>query len=34
MNARMALRLVLFVGVLGASIAPAVAADAQPAPLP
>ena len=34
MNARMALRLVLFVGVLGASIAPAVAADAQPAALP
>src|SRR6476661_1225518 len=34
MNARPALRLVLFVGVLGASIAPAVAADAQPAALP
>ena len=34
MNARPALRLVLFVGVLGASIAPAVAANAQPAALP
>ena len=34
MNARPALRLVLFVGVLGASIAPAVAAEAQPAALP
>src|SRR6476660_1304382 len=34
MNARPALRLALFVGVLGASIAPAVAAQAQPAALP
>jgi membrane-bound serine protease (ClpP class) len=34
MNARPALRLALFVGVLGASIAPAVAAEAQPAALP
>jgi membrane-bound serine protease (ClpP class) len=34
MNARPALRLVLFVGVFGASIAPAVAAEAQPAALP
>ena len=34
MNARSALRLALFVGVLAASIAPALAADAQPATLP
>jgi membrane-bound serine protease (ClpP class) len=34
MNARSALRLALFVGVLAASIAPALAADAQPAALP
>lgn len=34
MNARSALRLALFVGVLAASIAPALPADAQPAALP
>jgi membrane-bound serine protease (ClpP class) len=34
MNARAALRLALFVGVVAASIAPALAADAQPAALP
>ncbi|MDP9301973.1 MAG: hypothetical protein M3P43_13945 [Actinomycetota bacterium] len=34
MNARSALRLALFVGVLASSIAPALAADAQPAALP